>query len=61
MITKKTYPVMRDRSSESQGQQKNDVVLIEKTVTEYRLFGILLLRKELIMPIDCKSEYVYKI
>ena len=49
MITKKTYPVM-------------DGNLVKKTVTEYRIFGILLLRKELEMPKPgTNCEYIYKI
>jgi|GEM_PF-6146582 len=57
MITVKTYPVMRDRTHESAEQQRNDVELIKKMVAEYRLFGILLLRKELITPANFGVKY----
>lgn len=46
MITKKTFPVMEGKR-------------VKKTIAEYRIFGILLYRKELVMPTDCEGEYVY--
>jgi hypothetical protein len=57
MITVKKYPVMEDRSSASASQQKEDVVQVKKMVAEYRLFGILLLRKELITPANFGVKY----
>ena len=48
MITKKTKPVIGDDLS------------VKATVTEYRVFGILLLKKVLIMP-PGRDEYVYTI
>ena len=46
MITKKTFPVMEGKK-------------VVKTITEYRLLGILLYRKEFLMPKDYEGEYVY--
>ena len=45
MITKKTFPV-----GEVQIVRGEKVFDIKKMVAEYRIFGILLLRKELITP-----------
>lgn len=50
MIKVKIFPVMADRGNES--HTNIDVARVEKMVAEYRLFGILLLRKELIMPTE---------
>lgn len=45
MITKKTFPVGNIETRK--GEQ---IYVIKKTVSEYRIFGILILRKEIESP-----------
>lgn len=57
MITVKKFPVMEENAGASASQQSKDVVFIKKMVAEYRIFGILLLRKELITPANYGVKY----
>jgi len=45
MLTKKIYPVGKVKM-----QNGEEIFVIEKTVAEYRVFGILILRKEIVSP-----------
>ena len=56
MITKKIYPVGNIREV-AEGDKKVNHMNIVKMIAEYRLFGILLYKKELINPSFFKAEY----
>lgn len=45
MITKKTFPIGTIEIRDNQ-----QIYVVKKTVSEYRIFGILILRKEIVSP-----------
>lgn len=59
MITKKTYPELKQK--DYRGEK---VAVVTKTTTEYRLFGILLYKKVLVTPAmygyEHWDEFIYK-